>query len=230
MERFEFQFSSATTEPPTLSQLRLNNADPALATKIWIMNDTTPGEDVSKLLRSLPLGAIVYVQDYDDHLRYYGYRIDAAPVDKTTYVELPVIWLGSGQPLLTQKITLVTFMPFESAAPATPYASRAELQSILQLKTPTALQFEEMDRVLQEAAEEINWELGYSATNPAPQPPPALVVGVNLNRAVEHWRQMRSPFGVIGVGSESEPIVTARNTWYRHHLKLAPLKAHQGLA
>ena len=65
---------------------------------------------------------------------------------------------------------------------------------------------------------------------PAPDPPPPLVVEVNLERAVEHWRQSYSPFGVVGVGAESEPIVAARNSWYRHHLKLAPLREHAGIA
>jgi hypothetical protein len=80
------------------------------------------------------------------------------------------------------------------------------------------------------AAEEINSELGYSVDRPAPSPVPPLVVGVNLDRAVEHWRQSFSPFGVIGVGSEGEPVLTARNSWYRHHLKLAPLKTLRGVA
>jgi hypothetical protein len=101
---------------------------------------------------------------------------------------------------------------------------------LLRLESPTQLQQDGMQRALDAAAEEIDWELGYTALSPAPDPPPPLVVGVNLDRAVEHWRQQYSPFGVIGVGGESEPIVTARNSWYRHHLKLAPLKVHQGLA
>ena len=87
-----------------------------------------------------------------------------------------------------------------------------------------------MERVLEAAAVEIDWELGYTSLVPAPDPPPPLVVEVNLERAVEHWRQSSSPFGVIGIGAESEPVVTARNSWYRHHLKLAPLKVSQGVA
>ena len=87
-----------------------------------------------------------------------------------------------------------------------------------------------MERVLEAAATEIDWELGYTETDPAPDPPPDLVVEVNLERAVEHWRQSSSPFGVIGIGAESEPVVTARNSWYRHKLKLRPLKVHQGIA
>lgn len=110
------------------------------------------------------------------------------------------------------------------------YADVAELQLLLRIDSPTPTQTAAMQRALDEAAEEINWELGYTTDTPAPTPTPALVIGVNLDRAVEHWRQSYSPFGVIGIGSENEPVVTARNSWYRHHLKLQPLKHSQGIA
>lgn len=87
-----------------------------------------------------------------------------------------------------------------------------------------------MERALAEAASEIDWELGYTAEAPAADPPPALVVGVNLDRAVEHYGQSYAPFGVMPFGGETTPIVTARNSWYRHALKLLPLKQHEGVA
>ena len=110
------------------------------------------------------------------------------------------------------------------------YATTAELQTLLRIDSPTATQDEAMQRVLDAAAEEIDWELGYTAEEPAPTPPPQLVVEVNLERAVEHWRQSYSPFGVIAIGPESEPIVAARDSWYRHARKLAPLKMSYGVA
>lgn len=110
------------------------------------------------------------------------------------------------------------------------YATVAELQELLKLTSPTATQTDRLERVLEAAATEIDWELGYTELSPAPSPPPDLVVQVNLERAVEHWRQASSPFGVIGVGAEAEPIVAARNSWYRHRLKLRPLKVSQGVA
>jgi hypothetical protein len=110
------------------------------------------------------------------------------------------------------------------------YATVAELQTLLTLDSPTAQQSVAMQRCLDAAAEEIDWELGYSVETPAPSPPPQLVVEVNIERAVEHWRQSFSPFGVVGVGAENEPIVTARDTWYRHARKLAPLKLSYGVA
>ena len=110
------------------------------------------------------------------------------------------------------------------------YATVAEFQELLRLDSPTATQTERMTRDLEAAATEIDWDLGITDENPMSDPPPSLVVEVNLERAVEHWRQSSSPFGVIGIGAESEPIVTARNSWYRHHLKLAPLRVHEGVA
>lgn len=108
------------------------------------------------------------------------------------------------------------------------YASVTELASLLRLDSPTQQQLEGMQRALDEAAAEIDWDLDVAAF-PLDDPPPPLVVGVNLDRAVEHWRQSYSPFGVIAVAAESEPIITARNSWYRHHLKLAALRRSWGV-
>jgi hypothetical protein len=88
-----------------------------------------------------------------------------------------------------------------------------------------------MQRCLDEAAAEIDWELGYDPVgNPAPVPPPPLVVGVNLDRAVEHWRQTFSAFGSLPVGQEAVPVFMGLDTWRRHALKLTPLKVHEGIA
>ena len=111
------------------------------------------------------------------------------------------------------------------------YATVEELRSVLGLETPTQLQMERMQRCLDEATEEIDWDLGITTETPMPSPVPALVVGVCLDRAVEHWRQTSSPFGAIVVGgTESAPVLTARNSWYRHHVKLGPLRTPAGVA
>lgn len=109
------------------------------------------------------------------------------------------------------------------------YAEVQELSSLLRIERPTQLQLEGMQRTLDAAAEEIDWELEYTAETPPPSPVPALVVEVNLERAVEHWRQTQSPFGVLGLGGEGVPVVASRDTWYRHARKLAPLKQKWGI-
>src|SRR5262245_60179796 len=140
MERFEFQFSTTTTAPPTGSQIRLNNASPSLATLMWVRNTTTPGEDIYQFLARLPVGSTLYLQDFNDHALYAGYKSTATPVDKTGYYEILVQFLAAGSPLVGQKILLALFDPSEQTPP--PYASHAyatvaDLAALLNKPSPT---------------------------------------------------------------------------------------------
>lgn len=118
--------------------------------------------------------------------------------------------------------------PIQNVAAVAPYATRAELQRILKLPSATAAQLAAMDRVLLTASLEIDAELGLA--DPFEEVP-SLVEEVCLERAVEHWRQQESPFGVIGLGGiDVSAVHTARDTWDRHAHKLAPLKESWGIA
>ena len=110
------------------------------------------------------------------------------------------------------------------------YVEIAELQRVLAKPAPTAAETDAMNRVLEAAAQEIDWDLAYTTDNPAPTPVPAIIVDVNLNRAEELWRFNYSTSGVLPVGPEATPIVAPRDTWYRHHLRLNPLRASYGVA
>jgi len=114
----------------------------------------------------------------------------------------------------------------------TAYGTIAELARRLKITSPTVAQTEAMQLCLDPAAQEINWELdGTAVWTPPPSTPPypPLVVEVNYERAVEHWQQGQSPFGIIGLGGDVLPVVAARDSWYRHHLKLKPLKGQGNL-
>jgi hypothetical protein len=52
---------------------------------------------------------------------------------------------------------------------------------------------------------------------------------INLERAVEHWKQEQSPFGIIGLGDDLA-MYTMRDSWDRHAHKLAIFKNDWGLA
>jgi len=113
------------------------------------------------------------------------------------------------------------------------YGDVAELGRRLKIGAPTPAQTAAMQLCLDAAAEEIDWEL---ADTPSWTPPPAappypnLVIEVNYERAVEHWQQGQSPFGIIGLGGDVVPVVASRDSWYRHRLKLLPLKGSFGIA
>ncbi len=113
----------------------------------------------------------------------------------------------------------------QNIASRTPYASVEELAALLRVRV--ADRADALQRVLESAAFEIDAELGRAEPF---SPPPALVVEVNLERAVEHWQQQQSPFGLIGLGTDITPAFSARDSWDRHAHKLAPLKETWGFA
>jgi hypothetical protein len=110
------------------------------------------------------------------------------------------------------------------------YASVSELAQILRVSASS--RHAALTRVLRSAAEEIDSEIGTADIDGTELPysnPPSLVREVSLERAVEHWQQMQSPFGIIGVG-DTGATYTARDSWQRHAHKLAPLVGSYGLA
>lgn len=110
------------------------------------------------------------------------------------------------------------------------YAAVDELARILKLSNPTDAQQVAMDRVLETAAGEINAEIGLEEDSSLSGWQLQLCAEVNLERAVEHWRQMEAPFGIVGLGPELGSTFTAKDSWDRHAHKLAPLKETWGLA
>jgi DNA-binding transcriptional LysR family regulator len=108
------------------------------------------------------------------------------------------------------------------------YIDVAELQRVLRITAPTAAETTAMQRVIDAAATEINWELGLDVD--ASPPLSSIIVDVNLDRAVELWRLNWSPgFGALPIGPDQIPVITARDSWYRHRLRLLPLKTSWGL-
>lgn len=114
------------------------------------------------------------------------------------------------------------------------YGEVSELARRLKIDSPSSAQTEALQQCLDTAAIEIDWELdGTPSWTPPPTAPPypALVIEVNYQRAVEHWQKGQPPFvGIASVGGDAIPLLTARNSWYAHHLKLLPLKLSFGVA
>ena len=81
------------------------------------------------------------------------------------------------------------------------YGTPAELARILQLSAPSAAQQLALQRVLDATATEIDNELALTEPLTAPYPP--LVIEVIVERAVEHWKQEQSPFGLVVLGGDS---------------------------
>lgn len=103
MDVMDYLVSLTTTAPPGSGQLRLNNASQQAATWMWLDGFTAPGTDVKRILMLLHADALIDVQDKDDSTRHQQYRVTADPVDKGTYVEVPVVWVKGESPLVAQR-------------------------------------------------------------------------------------------------------------------------------
>ena len=121
-------------------------------------------------------------------------------------------------------------VPVQNVTPITAFATVGELARILKIRNPTDEQRDAMERVLLAAAGEINSEIDLASDEGLASWQLALAQEVNLERAVEHWRQQESPFGLLAIGVDVPAERTARDSWERHALKLAPLKNQWGLA
>jgi hypothetical protein len=125
---------------------------------------------------------------------------------------------------------LLPTVPVQNVHPVSAYATVGELARILKIRNPSDEQRDAMERVLLAAAGEINSEIDLASDSGLTGWQVALAQEVNLERAVEHWRQQESPFGLLAVGVDVPAERTARDSWERHALKLAPLKSQWGVA
>ena len=103
---FEYMFSAATSEPPTGSEVRLNNANQDLATKAWIRDTTATGTDASNVFTLTKNGQELYIQDKDNAANYKHYKITGSAVDKGTYTEFPISFLDGTGTLPEQRVAL----------------------------------------------------------------------------------------------------------------------------
>lgn len=108
----------------------------------------------------------------------------------------------------------------------TAYTTVDELARVLELRNPSSAQTDAMQRCLDAATFEVDMCVDHDEQYPAPYPP--LAVEVTLERAVEHWSQSFTPYGVFQ--ASGQPILTARDTFIRHGKKLTKLKERFGIA
>lgn len=232
MERYPFQLSLTTSEPPTGAQIRTDNADPSLATRLWVRDLTTDNEDVHNALALVRAGDAVYMQDYDDHTLYVRYDATADAVEKDGYVELAVRPLVIGTPLAAQKVSLYVVAGVEAAPtppPVTPspYATVDELAAALRIRA-TAENTATLQACLDAAAAEIDHETDRvdAITDSELY---ALANRVNVTRGVEWYKANDAAFGVIGF-AESGALQAPRDGFNRHAYTLTPLKQQWGIA
>lgn len=140
-----------------------------------------------------------------------------------------LVWDDGNDHWATDDLVVTFSAPGEPPAGDT-YADVTELARILKIRAPSVDQTAAMTRVLLAATGEINSEIDLATGVDLAGWQIALATEVCLERAVEHWKQEESPFGLVGLGAEMGSAFSSKDSWERHALKLAPLKGQWGLA
>jgi hypothetical protein len=104
----EWSFSTnVVAEDPGKGKLRLNTADPALATELYFDPLTVDDVDVSLVLDKLGPGDAIRLQDRDDSTRWQQYDVSAAAVPVTGWLRVPIVAVGaSGTLALSNNLPL----------------------------------------------------------------------------------------------------------------------------
>ena len=179
----------------------------------------TASDGVFTLLETIP---ILPVDSDPENPAYRNFTTDLGTADELWYQIVFVdADMSTGQPTT----------PIQNVADDRPvYASVSELAQLLRVNSTQ--RHNALMRVLKSAADEIDHEIGTVDIGSVSLPysnPPAIARQVNLERAVEHWRQEQSPIRDRRIG-DAGSAYTARDTWDRHAHKLAVLKGSWGIA
>jgi len=85
---------AAGNPPAGAGELRLNNADPSLATLIDLRKIDGDGGDRTPVFQHLTPGDRVSVSDWDDAAIIHRYTVTTAPTIGATNVTIPVTWFS----------------------------------------------------------------------------------------------------------------------------------------
>lgn len=92
-----YNYATNNAPPPSAQQVRLSSGTLASVTAIYIDNTTSDSLNASAQMLALVSGDTVRVTSVASSARYGLYKLSAAPIDHSTWVELPVTVVQAGQ-------------------------------------------------------------------------------------------------------------------------------------
>jgi hypothetical protein len=122
---FDYTFNgSAYTPPPIAGNFRMNNANQALVTHVYLHEQTAPANDAALMLAQIGIGDKLLMQKKSDATKWRRYTVTAA-TDAGTYWDFTVTYLDGGSALdnartavIVQKATGVGSQPLDATLTA----------------------------------------------------------------------------------------------------------------
>lgn len=82
-------YEQDTGTPPLSGEIRFNNADPSLATSVFVSETNSAATDVGSLLALLTAGSLIYIQDQKDNTNFIVIEVGTY-TDQGTYAEYTI--------------------------------------------------------------------------------------------------------------------------------------------
>jgi hypothetical protein len=106
----KYRFSTTTSPPPASGYLRLNNANPALATVVYCSKTTDVGGDATLVFGITQIDDQLLIQDFNDSSIRHLFRVTALPIDQGTYTEIAVLWIEGAGTFANNNVISTGFM------------------------------------------------------------------------------------------------------------------------
>lgn len=132
IEAWAFDVAVADADP-TAGKVRLNNADRALATFIYLSNANVQGHDLSEIINDLAIGSNIGIQQADNVAKAALYDVSGAIVDAGTYKKIPVTFKSEagGGAFEDTKILGFSFIPLGGSVTGTNEPERIDFDTDL---------------------------------------------------------------------------------------------------
>ena len=110
--QFDYRFSTGTGATPSQGYVQLNNADPSLATLVYVHERDNNGLDISLFLNEIVAGTWLNIHDDADAARHYSYDVTDAPTYTDPVFAIPVSFFDLGGAPLNNNLHVELFLRF----------------------------------------------------------------------------------------------------------------------
>lgn len=101
-----WRYRTETTSPPASGQIRFNNADPELATELFIAETNDGGTDVSAFLALLTDGSLIYIQEQANSANFIIVEVDTN-TDSGTFATIGIQAVVQQGAALSQNVRVI---------------------------------------------------------------------------------------------------------------------------
>ena len=108
---FEWSTDTTATDPGS-GFVKCNNADPTLATELYISTTTQTGADVKEVLSRLGSKTVLYGADSINNANYYISDVTGPITDNSTWVTVPVVGVDGSGPIDSGAELVISIIPF----------------------------------------------------------------------------------------------------------------------